>query len=54
MIGGQSDAKKKTQKSQSRKCGEVKMPTKFPITDNFRMVKIEFKPIVKEKLDGYP
>ena len=30
------------------------MPTKFPITDNFRMVKIEFKQIDKEKLDGYP
>ena len=30
------------------------MPTKFSITDNFRMVKIEFKPIIKENLEGYP
>ena len=30
------------------------MPTRFPITDNFRMVKIEFQPIIKEEIDGYP
>ena len=36
------------------KCEEVKMPTRFPITDNFRMVKIEFQPIIKEEIDGYP
>ena len=54
MIGGQSDVKKQVKQSRNKKCGEIKMPTKFPITDNYRMVKIEFKPIVREDLEGYP
>ena len=39
-IGGQGQ--EQSAPKEHARCDEIKMPAKIPITDNYRMVKIEF------------